>query len=129
MTASDKMSRIDHVMLPVADIERAIAFYSDAFGMAVIERRDDGDRRFAHVGYGPRGEHVTIELIEQRNVAVIVGNGHFCLRLPELSEWVATRELAGQVFAKPHGLHDGRILRAWIRDSDGHLVEVADVAS
>jgi glyoxylase I family protein len=35
------VERIDHVVLRVADVERAIAFYSQVLGFTVARRRDD----------------------------------------------------------------------------------------
>lgn len=125
MKSSRPALRLDHVMLPVADIERAVAFYQTALGMQVVESRADATRRFAHVGYGPRGEQVTIELVQERGVAIIAGGGHVCLCVPELQAWVLRMEEAGHQFARPHGMRDGQLARAWIKDPDGHLLEVA----
>lgn len=118
--------RIDHIMLPVADIERSIAFYVETFDMKLASRRDDGGRRFAHVGYGPRGEQATIELIQQAGGRCGAGDGHFCIHLSGLAAWVEGQQALGRTFAQPHGLRDGRIARAWLRDPDGHLIEVAE---
>lgn len=118
--------RIDHIMLPVAEIERSIAFYCETFNMALVSRREDSVRRFAHMGYGPRGEHATIELIEQSGAGCSVGDGHFCIHLVGLRGWVEAQEALGRTFVRPHGLRDGCIARAWIRDPDGHLIEVAE---
>jgi lactoylglutathione lyase len=129
MMASELGPRIDHVMMPVADLARSVAFYDEAFGMKVVERREDETRRFAHVGYGPRGAHVTIELVQEAGVMALVGGGHVCIRIPGLGDWVERMEAAGHPFARPHGLRDGHIIRCWIQDPDGHLVEVSDAGS
>ena len=48
------MSRYLHTMLRVGDLQRSIDFYSKAFGMQELRRRDvpDGKYTLAFVGYG-----------------------------------------------------------------------------
>lgn len=125
MDQSGPRLRIDHVMVPVADIQRSIAFYDDAFGMQVVVQREDKKRLFAHVGYGPRSEHVTIELVQETGVAPVAGGRHVCICLPDLNAWILRMEAAGRQFARAHGMRDGQIMRAWILDPDGHLLEVS----
>ena len=48
------MSRFLHTMLRVGDLERSVDFYTKAFGMKELRRRDvpDGKYTLAFVGYG-----------------------------------------------------------------------------
>ena len=48
------MSRYLHTMLRVGDLDRSVGFYSKAFGMKELRRRDvpDGKYTLAFVGYG-----------------------------------------------------------------------------
>jgi len=48
------MARFLHTMLRVGDLERSINFYTKAFGMHELRRRDvpDGKYTLAFVGYG-----------------------------------------------------------------------------
>ncbi|MFN3890453.1 MAG: VOC family protein [Beijerinckiaceae bacterium] len=120
--------RIDHVMLPVEDIDRSIAFYSSLLGMRVLESRSDAKRRIAHVGYGPRGEQATLELVQTLAAASppSAGGGHFCLCVHGLASLCGQVEKSGGSFDRPLDAAGGAVRRAWIRDPDGHLIELSE---
>jgi catechol 2,3-dioxygenase-like lactoylglutathione lyase family enzyme len=121
--------RIDHVMLPVADLERSIAFYTSALAMQVVARRVDETRRLeiVHVGWDARGGAPTVELTQR------LGGGSV-EPLPQMHVAFSTRDLAGlaQIWrrdvpplqnAADKALVDKEI-RVWIEDPDGHVIEV-----
>ena len=58
------MSRFLHTMLRVGDLDRSVAFYTKAFGMKELRRRDvpDGKYTLAFVGYGDEDSNSVIEL-------------------------------------------------------------------
>jgi lactoylglutathione lyase len=58
------MSRYLHTMLRVGDLDRSIGFYSKAFGMKELRRRDvpDGKYTLAFMGYGDEDSNTAIEL-------------------------------------------------------------------
>jgi len=58
------MSRFLHTMLRVGDLDRSVAFYTKAFGMKELRRRDvpDGKYTLAFVGYGDEDSNTAIEL-------------------------------------------------------------------
>lgn len=60
-----KRFRFRHTMLPVADVERSVDFYTRLLGMSVLRRRDDAGRRqsTAYVGYGEEAEETVLELV------------------------------------------------------------------
>ena len=62
---TDLIFRIHHTMLPVADLQRSMTFYTRLFGMSVMGRRSDADRKVevGHVGYGDRATQPSLELI------------------------------------------------------------------
>ena len=119
--------RIDHVMLPVEDMDRSISFYSTLLAMKVVESRADSRRRIAHLGYGARGEQATLELVQTLATMAtpLAGSGHFCLRVTGLADLCGRVEAAGGSFDRPPEGADGVVRRAWVRDPDGHLIELA----
>ena len=121
--------RFDHVMLPVRDVARSIAFYTGALGMKVLEQRADDTRRIAHVGYAERGLQASLELIEniEAQPAIVTGDGHFCLRVSGLAGLVEALQREGALVDKPPMTRNGTA-RAWIRDLDGHLIELSEPA-
>ena len=123
------MFRIDHVMLPVANIERAIAFYTSLFAMKVVESGADAKRKKAHLGFGARGEQATLELIETFGVTQAAPSsccGHFCLHMSGVTALCDRLESAGGSFDRPLERIHGEVRRAWVRDPDGHLIEMSE---
>ena len=120
--------RIDHVMLPVAELERSLAFYALVFGMVVIRRRDarQGRPQAAHIGYDGGSAQSTIELIEVTPPSeghAKSGSGHICIHLPDMAafrETIRAHEILteGVSSLAPEGD------RIWIRDPDGHMLEI-----
>jgi lactoylglutathione lyase len=121
---------VDHVMLPVSNLDRAVAFYTGVLSMKVVEARSDQKRKIAHVGYTPRGGQATIELIEtlpplQTN-GFAVGSGHVCLRLNGLGNLCQRIQVEGGAFDRPLDRSGETVSRAWVRDPDGHLLELVE---
>jgi lactoylglutathione lyase len=121
---------VDHVMLPVNDLDRAIAFYTRVLSMTVLEASSDEKRKKAHVGYAPRGVQTSIELIETlpplSESRFVIGSGHFCLRLTGLDDLCQRMLAEGATFDRPLNLSGGGVARAWVRDPDGHLLELVE---
>lgn len=61
--------RLHHVMLPVAQLERSVAFYTRLLGMNLKEQRDRRKRRVALVGNGTPAAPPYLELIENRSAS------------------------------------------------------------
>jgi len=123
---------IDHVVLRVVDLGRALAFYRDALGCAVEKRQDDIglvqlragrslidlvpiDGVLGRAGGAPAGS-------EGRNV------DHFCVRVEPFDEAEIRAHLrahaidAGEVARRYGAEGDGPSL--YIRDPDGNVVEL-----
>jgi lactoylglutathione lyase len=135
MTQSEQIDcRIHHTMLPVADLERSIAFYIGALGMTVMGRRVQEARQVevAHVGYGDRATQPSIELtmgIGRNATAAVRPTGtHVAIHVSDLRRLCATLEQAGVRFLQPlvEPAAGGRSPRAWISDPDGHEIELAE---
>lgn len=129
----DLSFRIHHTMLPVADLDLAIDFYTRLFGMTVMGRRSDENRKVAvgHVGYGDRATQPSLELIQdisdQAPAQVKPTGGHISIHVNDLPKLCAVLEKEGVEFKQPLSQRPGGgNLRAWIRDRDGHEIELAE---
>ena len=62
------MSRYLHTMLRVGDLDRSVGFYSKAFGMKELRRRDvpDGKYTLSFVGFGDEDNNTVIELVQRQ---------------------------------------------------------------
>ncbi|MDP9931886.1 catechol 2,3-dioxygenase-like lactoylglutathione lyase family enzyme [Variovorax paradoxus] len=125
--------RIDHIVLRVKDVERAIAFYRDVLGCEIEKRRDDLGLVHLRAGSslidlvtheGPLGRQGgALAGKEGRNV------DHFCLRIQPFDE-AAIRALMAQHGVPVHGEvqnnfgAEGNGPSIYIADPDGNGVEL-----
>jgi lactoylglutathione lyase len=119
-------------MLPVANLSRSIDFYTRLFGMNVMGRRSDEHRKVevGHVGYGERATQPSIELIQDMSentpAQVKPTGGHISIQVSDLRQLCAVLEREGVSFKQPLSQRPGGNLRAWVRDPDGHELELAE---
>jgi lactoylglutathione lyase len=125
--------RIHHTMLPVANLDRSIDFYIRLFGMSVMARRSDESRKVevGHVGYGDRATQPSIELIqdvsEKAPAEVRPTGGHISIHVSDFQRLCTILEREGIEFKQPLVRRPGGgSLRAWVRDPDGHELELAE---
>jgi catechol 2,3-dioxygenase-like lactoylglutathione lyase family enzyme len=125
--------RIDHIVLRVKDIERAITFYRDVLGCAIEKRRDDLGLVHLRAGAslidlvtpdGPLGRQGgALAGVEGRNV------DHICLRIEPFDE-AAIRALMAAHGAAVNGEvqnnfgAEGNGPSIYIADPDGNTVEL-----
>ncbi|KAI4337491.1 hypothetical protein L6164_015901 [Bauhinia variegata] len=67
------------VMLRVGDLDRAITFYQNAFGMQLLRKRDNPEHKYtiAMMGYGPEDKNAVLELTYNYGVTNYdKGNGY-----------------------------------------------------
>ncbi|HKQ72555.1 MAG TPA: VOC family protein [Blastocatellia bacterium] len=122
-----KILGLDHIVLCVADVGRAISFYEGVLGMQPREERPG--KWSLHFGSNK------ISLQEASSAPDIArntvpGSGNFCLLTDEPVENVANilRGLGIDILAGP-GERDGatgKLLSVYFRDPDGNLVEVSN---
>jgi lactoylglutathione lyase len=129
----DLTFRIHHTMLPVANLERSINFYKRLFGMTVMGRRSDANRKVevGHVGYGDRTTQPSLELIQDVSAEapahVQPTGGHISIHVNDLQKLCTILEKEGVEFKQPLTRRPGGgNLRAWVRDLDGHEIELAE---
>jgi lactoylglutathione lyase len=125
--------RVHQTMLPVADLNRSIAFYTRLLGMKVKERHASEARHVevGLVGYGAEASAPFLELIadtsEKAPAQVTTANIHVGIDTSDLRKLCGILENEGVTFIRPlKQRSDGMGLSAWIRDPDGHELELAE---
>lgn len=131
----DLAFRIHHTMLPVADLTRSIAFYKRLLGMKPMGHRVDDVRKVevGHVGYGHRDMQPSLELtmdISESAPAEVRPTGiHVAIQVDDLTKLCAMLQQQSIGFVQPLKASgpDKRRLTAWIRDPDGHVIELVEI--
>ncbi len=125
--------RVHHTMLPVADLDRSIAFYTRLLGMTVGDRHKNEARGtdVGLLGYGEKGSTPFLELTQNLGAdapaQVPATNSHVGIDCSDLAGLCSILEREGVAFMRPlRQTPDGKSLRAWIRDPDGHELELAE---
>jgi catechol 2,3-dioxygenase-like lactoylglutathione lyase family enzyme len=138
---------IVHVGVTVADLERAVRFYTEGLGLDVTARQTSAADYLAVTGYpgleiatafvGAPEDGVRIELQEYRRVGehgsrepgtAPVGSSHICLRVDDVSATLERAEAAGgRRVTDPvdidSGMNDGGAA-VYLRDPDGYTIEL-----
>ena len=129
----DLSFRIHHTMLPVADLDRSIAFYTRLLGMKVNERHASEARKVevGLIGYGDEASAPFLELIqdtsERAPAQVTPANIHVGIDTSDLRKLCTILEKEGVTFIRPFKQRsDGMGFSAWVRDPDGHEIELAE---
>jgi catechol 2,3-dioxygenase-like lactoylglutathione lyase family enzyme len=125
--------RIDHIVLRVKDMERAVAFYRDVLGCAIEKRRDDLGLVHLRAGAslidlvtpdGPLGRQGgALAGVEGRNV------DHICLRIEPFDEagiraLMAAHGVAVNGEVQNNFGAEGNGPSIYIADPDGNTVEL-----
>jgi lactoylglutathione lyase len=120
-------------MLPVADLDRSVDFYTRLLGMKVHDRHASEARKVevGLIGYGEKAGAPFLELIqnisEKAPAQVTPANIHIGIDTSDLRKLCAILEKQGVAFIRPlKQRSDGTGLSAWIRDPDGHELELAE---
>jgi lactoylglutathione lyase len=127
--------RIHHTMLPVVDLDRSIDFYTRLLGMTVMGRGTDATRKVevGHVGYGERETQPSFELTQDTSEDAPAGidpiDLHVALQVSDLRKLrgVLEKQRVGFIKALKASGPDNRRLTAWIRDPDGHAIELIQI--
>ncbi len=127
------VSRIDHLVLRVTDLERSIAFYGAVLGCAVVKRRDDLGLVHLRAGVS-MVDLVAVDGRLGRPGGPAPGSGgrnldHLCLRVDPFDAAAIAAHL------RQHGLeHDGTLQQnfgaegvgpsLYLHDPDGNTIEL-----
>ena len=125
-----RLRGLHHVTAICRDIDRTIIFYRDVLGLPIAmdgPSDDDPDARHVRFALGD-GTQVTF-LHYPRMPEGVVGIGsthHFALRVESAEEQEAWRDyLRAQDVDCTDVLDRGAFRSIYVRDPDGHLVEIA----
>lgn len=121
--------RLLHTMIRVGDLEKSIAFYSEALGMQLLRKKDypGGEFTLAFVGYGDESDHTVIELTHNWDTdSYDLGNGfgHLAIGVDDIEAACnRVREYGGEVTREPGPMKHGTTVIAFVRDPDGYQIE------
>lgn len=136
-----------HVGVTVADLERAVHFYTEGLGLDIAVRQVSSAEYLAMTGHlgleiamafvEAPGDGVRVELQEYRHVGdhgsrepgtAPVGSSHICFRVDDVDASLARAEAAGgRRVTDPvqidSGVNDGGAA-VYLRDPDGYTIEL-----
>ena len=121
--------RLLHTMIRVGDLDKSIAFYTEALGMELIRRHDYPEGKFtlAFVGFGDEESNSVIELTHNWDTSSYdlgTGFGHIAIGAPDIAAACErVREYGGQVTREPGPMKHGTTVIAFVKDPDGYVIE------
>ncbi len=138
---ADLFTAIDHVGVAVTDLDAAIAFYRDTYGMTLLHEESNEDQgvREAMMGVGASGSCIQLlaPLTPQSTIAKFLdksgpGIQQMAYRVADLDSVSATLKERGMrlLFSEPRrGTADSRINFIHPKDAGGILVELVEPAA
>lgn len=128
-----RITGLHHLTLLCADVERSASFYRDLLGMRLVERsRNPDDPNAEHLlfgGDGASGGTMVTCMAYPELEEGFVGRGsthHFALAVESDDELAAWRDYLRSRGVEVTDVHDrGQYRSIYLRDPDGHLVEIA----
>jgi lactoylglutathione lyase len=121
--------RLRHTMLPVADLDRSVDFYTRLLGMSVVRERRDSPTPTAYVGYGDEATFPSLELISGTPATGAKWHGHINVAVSDLAALHERLKAAGVRFARPNREVGGKIRFVYALDPDGFEVELVEGAT
>ena len=123
MTRGIPVTGVNELVLEVADLDRAVRFYTEVLGLPEVERWDDRDAVWVMAG-----ERTRIGLWSPQ-IGLAGGQGgvhvHYAMHLPENEYESAVERLrAHEQEVQEEVFEDDRGRAAYVTDPDGHVVEL-----
>jgi catechol 2,3-dioxygenase-like lactoylglutathione lyase family enzyme len=126
---------IDHITLVVSDLEQSAKFYTEVLGMEAVERPDFGfpGRWFqagsTQIHMNVEGEEAGKSGLVFQGATRLTRGFHYAFRVDDCDTAAARlAELRIPIAAGPYSRPDGA-RQLYIRDPDGHLVEICSPPS
>jgi len=116
-------------MIRVGDLDKSVAFYTEALGMELLRKRDYPEGKFtlAFLGYGDEDTTSVIELTHNWDTSSYeLGNGfgHIAIGTSDIVRACEqVREYGGQVTREPGPVKHGTTVIAFVIDPDGYVIE------
>ena len=124
--------RILHTALFVTDLDRSIAFYTEALGMRLLRRNEvEADRvSLAFVGYDDETDWSAIELChwwDPQPHDVGSGFAHVAIAVDNVAATCAALDKRGvPITREPFEVAGGRKVLAYVEDPDGFPIELIE---
>ena len=122
--------RLLHVMFRVRDLEEAILFYEDHFGMKLLRRTEYPEGKFtlAFMGYGDEKDHTVLEFTYNWDVdsyEIGTGYGHIAISVPNIyATCEQIRNKGGKITREPGPMKHGTTLLDFVEDPNGYKIEL-----
>lgn len=116
-------------MLRVADLDRAIDFYTKVLGMRVLRRTDYPDGRFTNVfvGYDDEARSAVLELThnwDTKSYDPGTGYGHVAIEVDDAYKACdEVKKRGGAVTREAGPMKHGTTVIAFVTDPDGYKIE------
>jgi catechol 2,3-dioxygenase-like lactoylglutathione lyase family enzyme len=126
-----RITGIHHITLLVADVQRSLAFYRNVLGMRLVEQTvNDDDRSARHFIFGDADGQPLVTCLEYPDLDEgKVGRGsthHFALAVESEEELAAWRSYLTEKGVPTTDVLDRTGAKSiYLRDPDGHIVEIA----
>jgi len=122
--------RLLHTMLRVGNLEKSIAFYTEALGMTLLRQADNEKYQYtlAFLGYGDESDQTVIELTYNWGTDHYEhGNafGHLAIECDDIYQTCQTmRDQGIKITREPGPVKGGTTVIAFIKDPDGYAIEL-----
>lgn len=124
---------IRHTMLPVADMDRTVDFYTRLFGMDVMRIREEPEKKLRtfYLGYGSEDDGPALEFIQTGAAdaaKMAPWAGHVALYVSDLARLAESLKKEGVKFlTEPYHNRPGSPdLMAFVQDPDGYTIELTE---
>lgn len=121
------IDRVDHLVLTVADVDRAVEFYTQVLGMEPMTF--PGERRAVRFGGKTIKLHAASELVEPTATHPVPGSANLCLvtnnPLSDVQDVLRNNEVWIEEGPVVRTGSLGPITSLYVRDPDGNLIEIA----
>ncbi|KAI7757019.1 hypothetical protein M8C21_004041 [Ambrosia artemisiifolia] len=124
--------RLLHAVYRVGDLDRSIKFYTEAFGMKLLRKRDVPEEKYsnAFLGFGPEDSNFAVELTYNYGVDkydIGTGFGHFAIATADVYKLAQDIKAKGGTITREAGpVKGGTSVIAFAKDPDGYLFELIE---